>query len=233
MNKLEKDLSQLRKLRVNHYVQYDGDLFTRKKDTDLTQYTNVDDITLKRAPITTLEGYANRLLVEAERNEQAEARRQARRYDRSYVERADYSIMSLYSDYKDLIEYGHKEWADYREERKKWRRCKYKFCINVYAINKHNFRGLAARRNDSRYCCDECRKAEDETKRNMRKYGSYLPVHAIEDEQADSVNDRERKRTAPHAEKELQDAYNERHEFTVIFENDTEEQSFDRMREKV
>src|SRR5699024_9438722 len=100
------------------------------KDTDLTQYTNVDDITLKRAPMTTLEGYANRLLVEAERKEQAEDRRQAKRYDRSYVERANYPITSLYSDYKDMIEKGRKDWTDYKEERKKWRRCKYKFCIN-------------------------------------------------------------------------------------------------------
>src|SRR5699024_5797616 len=229
---MEKDLSHLKKLRANHYVHYDNDLFIRRKDTDLTQYTNVDDITLKRAPRNTLERYANQLLIKSERKEQAEDRRQARRYDRSYVERGDYSVMSLYSDYKQMIEAGHKDWADYQEERKKWRRCKYKFCINVYAINKDNFRKMPARRNDSRYCCDECRKAEDETKQNMRKYGSYLPVHEIEDEQADRVNDRERERTASHAEKELQDAYNKRHEFTVMFENDTEEQMFDNLREK-
>lgn len=227
-----EELYNLRRLRATHFVKYDGNNFPRRKQTDLTQYTNVDDITLKRAPATTLEGYANRLLVEAERKEQAEARRQAKRYDRSYVERAEYSVMSLYSDYKQMIEAGRKDWADYQEERKKWRRCKYKFCINVYAINKDNFRKMPARRNDSRYCCDECRKAEDETKRNMRKYGSYLPVHEIEDEQADRVNDRERERTTAYDENDLQYVYYEQNEFSVIFENDTEEQMFDNMRGK-
>lgn len=229
---MEKDLSHLKKLRANHYVHYDNDLFIRRKDTDLTQYTNVDDITLKRADRNTLEGYANRLLIESERKEQAEDRRQARRYDRSYVERGDYSIMSLYSDYKQMIEAGHKDWADYQAERRKWRRCKYKFCINVYPINKDNFLGKKARRNDSRYCCDKCRKAEDEIKRNMRKYGSYLPVHEIENEQADSVGDRERERTTAYDENDLQYVYYEQNEFSIIFENDTEEQMFDNMRGK-
>src|SRR5699024_1776250 len=197
-----------------------------------TQYTNVDDITLKRAPRNTLERYANQLLIKSERKEQAEDRRQARRYDRSYVERGDYSVMSLYSDYKQMIEAGHKDWADYQAERRKWRRCKYKFCINVYPINKDNFLGKKARRNDSRYCCDKCRKAEDEIKRNMRKYGSYLPIHEIENEQADSVGDRERERTTAYDENDLQYVYYEQNEFSIIFENDTEEQMFDNMRGK-
>src|SRR5690625_3297382 len=106
-----KGLSKLNKLRARHHVEY-SEGFTYRLDDDLTQYTNVDDITLKRAPVDTLEGVANQLLIAAERAEQAENMAQAKAYERSYVERADYSITSLYSDYKDLIEAGEKDWAD-------------------------------------------------------------------------------------------------------------------------
>lgn len=224
MNTIQ-DLSKLNRLKARHYVKYDGNNFPRRAIDDLTQYTNVDDVTLKRAPINTLEGYANALLREAERKEQAEAKRTAKRYDRSYVEKADYTITSLYSDYKTEIERGSKSWADYQQERKKWRRCKYKFCLNMFAIDKDNFIGMGARRSDSRFCCDECRKSQYTINSNLKQYDSYLPVHEIVGEQMDSVNDRERERTASYGEKELQLEHNKRYEFTIIFEDKTEEKA--------
>src|SRR5699024_12624497 len=111
---MKKDLSHLKKLRANHYVHYDNDLFIRRKDTDLTQYTNVDDITLKRADRHTGEGSANRLLLESEREEEAEARRRARRHDGSYVERGEYAIRELYSDYEEMVEGSRNYWGDHR-----------------------------------------------------------------------------------------------------------------------
>lgn len=203
-----KDLSKLIKLRAQHYVEYDGNNFTYSLDDDLTQYTNVDDITLKRAPANTLEGVANRLILEDERRQQAEAKRQAPVYRKTYVKRSDYPITSLYSDYKDLIEAGRKDWADYQKERHKWRRCKSMFCLNMFAISKDNFIGMESKRSDSRFCCEECRKDMDEARRNYRKYGSYLPVHFIEDALMDTVNDRERKRTKPFDEADLQAKHN-------------------------
>lgn len=220
-----KDLSKLRRLRVSHYVNYDGDNFAYRPDTDLTQYTNVDDITLKRAPADTLEGYANELLLEAERKEQADNMRQAKSYDRSYVERGDYSIMTLYSDYKDLIEAGEKDWTDYRQERKKWRRCRYKFCLNMFAIDKDNFIGMKARRSDSRYCCDQCRYDQHEANGRYERHGTYMHVKEVEGLQADSINDRERENVGSFDEIELQKEYNKYHEFYVIYEDKTAEKA--------
>lgn len=200
------DLTNLRKLRARHKVIYDGKNFKYRRDALMTQYTNVDDITLKRAPLNTLEGVANQLLLDAERKEQGEARRQAKRYDRSYIEKADYSIMSLYSDLKTEIEYGNMTWHDYRAERKKWRRCKYKFCLNMFPIDKNNFIGKKARRKDSRFCCDACRTAEHESNNRFLEHGSYLPVKVVEGRLSESVGDNERKKTIVYEAEDLENA---------------------------
>jgi len=185
-------VNTLTKLKANHKVKYGQD-FPKRKLTDLESYANVDDVTLKRAPKTTLEGVANDLILEAERAEQERIKANPPVYSREYVERSDYTITSLYSDYKDDIEQGLRTWDEYKEERKKWRRCKHKFCLNVFPIDSDNFKDYPAKRIDSRYCCDSCRYLAAESNTRYEQTGSYLPQWFYLPALSESVGDRVRR----------------------------------------
>lgn len=182
-------MKNLRKLEATHAVRW-GEDFTKRNYTGLERYANVDDVKLKRAGKNTLEGVANALILTAERAEQEAIRKNPPRNDRAYVERSDYSITTLYSDYKDDIEAGHKSWTDYHEERKKWRRCKYMYCLNVFPIDSDNFKAQPAKRSDSRYCCEACRKGEYDAKRRYVETGSFLPIYFYLPELSESVGDK-------------------------------------------
>lgn len=185
-------MKNLKKLEASHAVKWNEDFQQRKYD-GLERYANVDDVKLKRAGENTLEGIANALILTAERAEQEAIRNNPPRNDRAYVERSDYSIMTLYSDYKDDIEAELKTWEDYREERKKWRKCKYMYCLNMFPIDSDNFKGLPAKRKDSRYCCDDCRRGEYDANRRYRETGSFLPVYYYLPEQDEYINDKLRR----------------------------------------
>lgn len=186
------EVMNLNKLEANHPVNYSVE-FPKRNLNELERYANVDDVRLKRAPSDTLEGMANALILAAERAEQAKIRANPPRNCKGYVERSDYPITSLYSDFKDLIEAGEKDWDDYRVERRKWKRCKHMYCLNYFPTDKTNFKRFEAKRKDSEYCDAWCRSAHRDAHRRFKKHGSYLPVYYYLAQQTESVGNRARK----------------------------------------
>lgn len=187
----ELRLQSLTQLKAFHPVRYSGD-FTQRKIDSLEEYANVTDMQLKRAPRTTLEGASRDLITIIERAEQELIRANPPINCKGYVERANYPISSLYSDYKDGIEAGERTWSDYRAERKKWRACKYMYCLNVFPTDADNFKIYPAKRKDSRFCCDDCRIGQRDAERRYKKHGSYLPVHYYLPRMDETVNDEAR-----------------------------------------
>ncbi|EQB35260.1 hypothetical protein M948_19360 [Virgibacillus sp. CM-4] len=189
-------LKEIKKLQAHHAVEYSTD-FPKSTYTGLERFANVADVTLKRAPFNSLEGVANTLILNAQHTEQERIKANPPVYDRAYVERADYSIMSLYSDYKEEIEADRATWADYQEERKKWRKCAHKFCLNMYPIDNANFKGKRAKRSDSRFCCETCKDAHHDAIKRYKETGSYLPRWYYMPALDDTVGDRTRRRDMP------------------------------------
>ncbi|MDW0110444.1 hypothetical protein [Sporosarcina aquimarina] len=185
------DYSNMPRLKAFHSVNYGGD-FTQRKIEGCEQYANVTDMQLKRAPRTTQEGAARDMITMIERAEQSLIRANPPINCKGYVERADYSIMSLYSDYKDKIEYGLANWSDYRAERKKWCQCRYMYCLNMFPIERDNFKRKPAKRKDARYCCDDCRVAQKDADKRYKATGSYLPVYYYMPKLTETVNDEAR-----------------------------------------
>lgn len=188
------ELEKLKPMKARHKVRYGAD-FTERRQGDLEKYANVDDVSLKRAnPTTTLEGFANVLIADSERLEIERIRANPPVYDRTFVEHVNpYSIMSLYSDFKTAIEGGLVTWDHYRIERRKWRKCKHMFCINMFPIDKTNCKMMRARRKDSRYCSDACRVNHRDAKRRYAKTGSCLPEWWYLPNMSESVGDRTRR----------------------------------------
>lgn len=177
------------KLKANHLFRPDKD-FPVRKYNDLEIYANVDDVTLKRAPKYTLEGEANRLIVEAERAEQAAIRANPPVYDRGYVERATYSITELYADLAGMIKVSPiLTWADYPTERRKWRKCKHRFCLDYFPIDSTNHKGSRAKPSNAVFCSNKCRYAARDAELRFKKTGSYLPEDFYIPRQSDSVGD--------------------------------------------
>lgn len=185
------EVMNLNKLEANHPVNYSVE-FPKRNLNELERYANVDDVRLKRAPSDTLEGRANALILAAERAEQKAIKANPPRNCKGYVERSDYPITSLYSDFKDLIEAGEKDWDDYRAERRKWKRCKHMYCLNYFPIDKTNFKRFEAKRKDSEYCDAWCRSAHRDAERRFDKHGSYLPEHYYLSVLSESAGDRHR-----------------------------------------
>jgi hypothetical protein len=207
------DFTNYKRLKVRHQFIASKD-FKRHILNELTIYANVDDITLKRAPKTSLEGFANSLILTSERIEKAAIRANPPVFDKSYVERADYPLTSLYSDYKDIIEsstlafyariavFGAvawptinevTTWADYRQERLKWRKCRNKFCLNYFPTHVDNFKKARAKRSDAVFCCQACQEANRDSQKRFEKTGSYLPSEFYLPCQSQSVSDAARK----------------------------------------
>lgn len=162
------------RLKAYHPVRYNED-FPQRKLGDLEQYANVCDVDLKRARSDTQEGAARDMVTMIERAEQELIRANPPVYCRGYIERADYPITSLYSDYKGRIERGGATWAEYTAERKNWKKCGHKFCLNVFPTDKNNFRNWKAKRKDSRYCDDQCKNGAHNAERSFERTGSYMP----------------------------------------------------------
>lgn len=191
------DYETMPRLKAKHAVRYDS-AFPNYVLNRLEVYANVSDVALKRAPRTTLEGAARDMITAIERAEQSVIRANPPVNCKGYVERADYPISSLYSDYKDIIEettilfmlrlntFGNAAWStvrdvvtweDYRTERKNWRKCKHMYCLNVFPIACDNFKELPAKRKDARYCCEDCRIDHKDARERFKDTGSYLPVY--------------------------------------------------------
>lgn len=171
--------------------------FPAKKYEGLQAYANVPDDRLKRAPLYTLEAAGNLLDFNAEyliRSAHMEAvasrtRVEWQRMEYEYVERNDYNLRDLYDDLMQRLDapedYITPE--EYRIERRKWRRCKYYACDNYYPIAKDHYRsasfnwsGLKARPTNSEYCCDKCKKGQENAEVRFRETGTFLPAYAYE-----------------------------------------------------
>jgi hypothetical protein len=180
-NILESSDEQPTRLRATHTYRVSSD-FPAKQYHGLESYANVDDTTLRKAPITTLEGIGNLLNFNAEYLERIHKREEIKRrsaqewrkLEREYVYRSDFTITDLYSDFKDLIEDGVATWEDYREERKKWRGCKHRFCLNMFPIDKDNFKGFKKRPINSEYCCCDCKQKEMDARKRYKDSAEFL-----------------------------------------------------------
>ncbi|MBM7717679.1 hypothetical protein JOC94_004710 [Bacillus thermophilus] len=119
-----------------------------------------------------------------------------RELERAYVVRSSYTLWDFYDDYKTLIEEKEADWNDYRTERKKWRQCKHRFCLELFPIDKSHFQSTNeesqyyrdAKRKDARFCCVACRKGHFESveqfARTAKLYDNptYLPPEIINEE---------------------------------------------------
>lgn len=197
-------------LKPRHQPLYSAEFPRLKKPSLYEQYANVSDVALKMAPKNSLEGRGNKLILDAEREAQQRARLFPPVTDRAYVESADFTLPDLYNDIVSRMEwtivcylirwsvFGFSaistydsvlDWEYYRNERKKWRKCRYKYCLNMFAIKGDNIREQRAKRSDSRFCCGGCRLSADDADLRYEQHGSYLPVYFYVDRLSDSVND--------------------------------------------
>lgn len=196
-----------------HYVKPGEGVTNPKSPSILERFANVDDVRLKTAKVTTLEGMTRELDKLAEDYERESIRANPPINDKAYVERADFTVTDLYNDLMSAIEWSLLrymalistfgfaalpfysivlDYSYYVQERKKFRRCKYMFCLNMFPVAKENVRDDKAKRVDSRYCCETCRKAQYEAKQRFKKTGSYLPVEYYSPLYSESIDDRYR-----------------------------------------
>lgn len=205
-------------LKAYHDVNYNDEIQRIKKPFILEDFANVEDVALKRAPESTLEGQALQLYHESELIEREQIRANPPVYDRAYVERSQFTITDLYNDIVSVLEYEAVyfnyalvasfgspaisffiialDWTKYREERRKFRKCRHKFCMNMFAVESDNIREEKSKRRDSRFCCDGCRKSHADSIRRCAETGSYLPRYYYAPDFDESVSDRTRRREA-------------------------------------
>ncbi|MGM0828067.1 MAG: hypothetical protein ACQEU4_07605 [Bacillota bacterium] len=171
--------------------------FPKKKYTGLEEYANVPDRLLKKAPLHTAEAIGNLINFNADyllkaQHEQAVRERTRDEWSRleyEYIEQSDYNLRDLYDDLMIRLDEPVRPItvAEYREERKKWRSCKYYACDNYFPIAKDHMRShafiqtnLRAKRSDSIYCCEDCRKGQENALNRLEKTGTLLPEYAYE-----------------------------------------------------
>lgn len=175
--------------------------------------SNASEREIRTAGGQYVEGWANLLDGMAERLEreaqEAEIRqrtaREWRLLERGYIVRSRYTLLDFYDDYVTMIEDGDHTWANYTAERKRWRKCKHRFCLNVFPTDKDHFHQQRAgaawngrhKRKDSRFCCDACRTEHRDAVKQYRRTASmydnptYLPQAIINDElKLDASKDR-------------------------------------------
>ncbi|MET4561560.1 hypothetical protein ABIA69_002728 [Lysinibacillus parviboronicapiens] len=203
-------------LKARHKPLYSAEFPKSKKPSILEPFSNVDDVYLKRATKGSLEYDALQSIKESESAEQEKARECAPITDRSYVERSDFTVQDLYNDIVSLMEwnsiatylmrlliFGNSalttytdclDWDYYRVERKKFRNCRYRYCLNMFPIEGDNIRGDDAKRSDSRYCCEICRKSAFDSEERFKKHGSYLPVYYYVEQTSEYIGDEARLR---------------------------------------
>lgn len=200
-------------LKAYHYVKSSEDIPKVKKPSILERFANVDDVGLKTAKVTTLEGMAREFSKLSEYLDRKDIKANPPVNDKAYVERSEFTITDLYNDLMSQIEWSLLryvaliytfgfdaltyystvlDYSYYVQERKKFRRCKYMFCLNMFAIGEDNVRDAKSKRVDSRFCCDACRKASHDVKKRFIRTGSYLPIEYYAPIYDESVDDRYR-----------------------------------------
>lgn len=202
-------------LKAYHYIKTSEDMPISKNPSILERFANVYDVPLKTAKVTTLEGMAREFGKLSEHLDRKSIQANPPVNDRAYVERSEFTITDLYNDLMSRIEWSLfrymtlfytfgfdalpfystvLDYSYYVKQRKKFRRCKYMFCLNMFAIGKDNCRDAKSKRVDSRFCCDTCRKASHESKKRFDKTGSYLPIEYYLPLYSESIDDRFRLR---------------------------------------
>jgi hypothetical protein len=171
--------------------------FPARKNEGLASYANVPDDRLKKAPLHTLEATGNLMnfnadyLLKAQHEAavKARTRREWQKAEYEYVEKSDYNLRDLYDDLMERMDATENYITpeQYREERRKWRQCRYYACDNYFPTEKAHMKsaafnqsGIEARRKDARYCCDECKKDQENALERLKKTGTLLPDYAYE-----------------------------------------------------
>lgn len=171
--------------------------FPARKNDGLESYANVPDDRLMNAPLHTLEAAGNLLnfnadyLLKAQHEAavKARTRREWQRAEYEYVDKSDYTLHDLYDDLMERMDAteNYTTPEQYREERRKWRQCRYYACLNYFPTEKAHMKsaafkrsGIEARRKDARYCCDECKKDQENALERLKKTGTLLPEYAYE-----------------------------------------------------
>lgn len=171
--------------------------FPLKKNEGLQAYANVPEDRLKKAPLYTAEAIGNLLNYNADYllkvgHEEAvrnRTRKEWQRLEYEFVEKSDYNLRDLYDDLMERMDApeDYITAEQYREERRKWRQCKYFACDNRFPIaedhmKSHAFKRtrLKARPKNTEYCCAKCRKDQENALTRLKKTGTLLPDHAYE-----------------------------------------------------
>jgi hypothetical protein len=192
--------------------------FPAKKYEGLQAYANVPDDRLKRAPLHTAEAIGNLLnfnadyLLKAKHEEavKARTRKEWQKAEYEYVEKSAYNLRDLYDDLMERMDApeNYITAEEYRAERRKWKECGYYACDNYFPTDKEHMRshafnqsGLKFRRPDTKYCCAECRKAQENALVRLKNTGTLLPEHAYEYILDDARENRVEKEVATTSEK--------------------------------
>jgi hypothetical protein len=97
--------------------------------------------------------------------------------ERQYVYRADFTQMDLYDMLMNQLERGKITRDQYRKERRKFKPCKHRFCLNYFT----------PRSKKHRFCCEDCRKRENDALKQFEitsqiyAAGTYLPPSVYKD----------------------------------------------------
>lgn len=97
--------------------------------------------------------------------------------ERNYVERANYTEPDLFDDILTAYENGMITADEARAKAKEYRKCRYRFCENVFKYKRSN-----------QYYCPEfdCRKREANAKIRFENTGTYLPPHVYKENRDDT-----------------------------------------------
>jgi hypothetical protein len=192
--------------------------FPAKKYLGLQAYANVPDNRLKRAPLHTAEAIGNLLNFNAdyllkashEAAVKERTRKEWRKAEYEYVERSDYNLRDLYDDLMERMDApeNYITAEEYRVERRKWKECGYYACDNYFPTTENhmlshafNQSGLKFRRPDTKYCCTECRKAQENALARLKRTGTLLPEYTYEYILDDAREKRAGKEIATQSEK--------------------------------
>ncbi|GIN39613.1 hypothetical protein [Heyndrickxia oleronia] len=198
------NLTTFPKMKATHKVKW-GSGFKSRKFEGLERFANVNDRSLRKAPINTIEGVTKLIdhniewLLREQKREEIRRRsaKEWRTHERAYVVKSRYTITDFYDDFKTLIEEKKATWSDYRNERKKWRTCKNRFCLELFPIAKDHFKAgdqyfrhvyKKPKNKHSKFCCDSCRKdhfdalKQFERTKEMYDNPTYLPQKEIDRE---------------------------------------------------
>ena len=177
--------SQLNRLRMKHRRAGRVDVEALHEDTGafLMEYETSESV--KHGEDYELEILADVWTFVAENIERKQEAEKWASYTRAdwaqleyeYVERSEYTEQDLFDDILTEYENGIITADEAQAKAKQYRKCLYRFCLNVFKPG----------RKDQRYCPGkDCRKRESNAKIRYEKSGTYLPTSAYKDNRYDT-----------------------------------------------